>query len=111
MKKRQRKYVNNFPDKSCAKRSNERYRPLSYYVLGGVNLDGKPLVNNTPVSYDNEETLTELENSEQGLQSIGACDPRVDFFDIAEASSKSDAKKATEKGGQPQVKTETESVE
>ncbi len=66
------------------------YRPLSYYVSGGIDVTGEGLVLDAHVEYDSAEDLA----STVGPDS--RCDPRVSFFDIAEEVGIRAAKAAEE---------------
>ncbi|WGL31245.1 hypothetical protein [Dipodfec virus UOA04_Rod_841] len=65
------------------------YHPLSYYVLGGIDVTGEGLDMSFPVSYDSPEDL-------ESAQPDARCDPRVSFFDIAEEVGVRAAKSAEE---------------
>lgn len=54
------------------------YRPFSYYVLGGIDVDGDSLLMNADVGFDPEDEI------EAGCSVDGATDPRISGFDIAE---------------------------
>lgn len=77
----------NLPDKACSNKSDipkRRYKPLSFYVLGGVDVDGSSLDKlrtDTPIAYDSDASISELESVGK-IESIGVCDPRVDMMDI-----------------------------
>ena len=66
-----------------------RYKPLSYYVLGGTDIDGsvsKDLNSEVPVAYDGDDAIAEM--SKKGkIESIGVADPRVDMFDLVESAN------------------------
>lgn len=57
------------------------FRPLSYYLLGGVDLQGDKLKTDTPIAYDSETAIEEMEKQGE-VEAIGVCDPRVDMFDV-----------------------------
>ena len=77
--------------------STRKYKPLSYFILGGVDLSGDQLKDNAEISFESEKSLSEMEN--QGVvKSIGVCDPRVDMFDIVEATTSEQATDAIESG-------------
>lgn len=68
------------------KEKTARFRPLSYYLLGGVDTAGESLSalnNNASVAHSSDEELAEMETNDK-VESIGVADPRVDFFDIVE---------------------------
>lgn len=56
------------------------YHPFSYFVLGGIDLDGQALSMNGDAMADPDEELS------SGCGADAACDPRVSGFDIAEAA-------------------------
>lgn len=59
-----------------------QWRPLSYYVLGGIDLDGVSDLNNN-VEYDGDiDETPEVYNSPDVGQPF--FDPRISGFDIAE---------------------------
>lgn len=66
------------------------YHPLSYYVLGGIDVTGEGLTLDAPVSYDSMDDL------EAAVGPDSRCDPRVSFFDIAEDVGIRSAKAAEE---------------
>ena len=72
--------ISNFP---VLEKTGERYKPLSYYILGGVDLKGDETRLNAQVTYDNEESIKEMEDTGT-IQAIGVCSPNVDIFDIFE---------------------------
>lgn len=72
--------------------TGEKYKPLSYYVLGGVDLKGDETRLNAQVTYDNEETISEMEENGT-IQAIGVCSPNVDIFDIVEKTGSTDVVK------------------
>lgn len=67
---------------------DEIYTPLSAYIQNkAADIKGDVLKNDTPVTYDTEDAIAEME--EQGtISAIGVCDPTVDFFDIVEKAGK-----------------------
>ena len=70
----------NFPK---VEQTGEIYKPLSYYILGGVDIKGDETRLNAQVTYDNEESIKEMEDTGK-IQAIGVCSPNVDIFDIFE---------------------------
>ena len=86
----------NLPHSACANKKDvppRRFKPLSYYVLGGVDLDGSnldKLKTDTPIAYDSETAIADMESVGK-IESIGVCDPRVDMMDIV-SKAKSVAK-------------------
>lgn len=72
--------------------TTERFRPLSYFLNGGVDLSNTELKNNAQVQYDTED---EVHPNEQGeIQSAAMCDPRVSYFDIVEELGAAKAEEA-----------------
>lgn len=55
------------------------YHPFSYYVLGGIDVDGDSLLLNADIDFDPEDEI------EAGCSVDGATDPRISGFDIAES--------------------------
>ena len=90
------------PRHSCISTSDctESFRPMSYYLNGGVDLDGELADNSAQVEYDNEEQLKELEQA--GACAVPLGDPRESLFTITEragvkaAQSAMDSAKAGE---------------
>jgi len=66
------------------------YRPFSYYVLGGIDVDGDALLLNATPGSDSDEEI------DAGCAVDAACDPRVSGFDIAEQSGVDAYKKVQE---------------
>ena len=56
-----------------------KYHPMSYYVYGGVDIDGDALSMNASTSFDDDE---QLDGVDCGID--GTSDPRVSAFDIVE---------------------------
>ena len=56
------------------------YHPFSYYVLGGIDIDGQALAMNGDPMADTDDEIS------SGCGVDAACDPRVSGFDIAEAA-------------------------
>lgn len=54
------------------------YHPLSYYVLGGVDVTGDGLDLSAPVSFETKDDI------DKGVEPDSRCNPRVSFFDIVE---------------------------
>ena len=69
------------------------FHPLSYYLLGGVDVDGDALDKSAETEFDNEEELQDLEDA--GMCSVPYGDPRVSKFDLVEQYGKHEAKKAS----------------
>ena len=56
-----------------------KYRPFSYYVLGGIDLDGDALKDNAQTTFDSPDDISGVDCSVDGTS-----DPRVSAFDIIE---------------------------
>lgn len=54
------------------------YRPMSYYVFGGIDIDGDALKETGQASFDTDEEIA------AGCGVDAFCDPRVSKFDVAE---------------------------
>lgn len=56
-----------------------KYRPFSFYVLGGIDVDGDALNMDAPTSFDDDE-------SSSGIDCVAdaTSDPRISPFDIVE---------------------------
>lgn len=66
------------PFRTTVNKDNTKvYHPLSYYVLGGIDVTGEGLQLDAPVAYDTEDDL-------QSNVPDARCDPRTSFWDIAE---------------------------
>lgn len=76
------------------------YRPFSYYVLGGIDVDGDSLTMNADIGFDDDSEI------EAGCAVDGACDPRVSGFDIAEQVGIDAYEKVKEKAQRSQTKSE-----
>lgn len=77
------------------------YRPFSYYVLGGIDVDGDSLLMNADVGVDSDSDI------ESGCSVDGSCDPRVSAFDIAEQVGIDAYEKVKEKAQRSQSKSES----
>ncbi|UNI72419.1 MAG: hypothetical protein [Chaetfec virus UA24_2292] len=79
-----------------------KYRPFSYYVLGGIDVDGDALTMNADISFDDDSEI------EAGCSVDGACDPRVSGFDIAEKVGIDAYEKVKEKSQRSAVSIQTD---
>lgn len=77
----------NFP--ACKTKGNNLYRPFSYYVDGGLDLEKTNTDMTASVNYDSEEELG------YGQTAVG-CDPRVGFYEIAEEFGAKQAQESAE---------------
>lgn len=80
------------------------YRPFSYYVLGGIDVDGDNLLMSADIDFDPESDI------ESGCSVDGACDPRVSGFDIAEQVGIDAYNKVLEKAAKSKASTSESST-
>lgn len=66
------------------------YHPLSYYVLGGVDVDGSELRTDASIMFDDSKDI------ESGCGVDATCDPRVSYFDVVEQLGVAAANAASE---------------
>lgn len=66
------------------------YHPLSYYVAGGIDVDGSELRTDASISYDDSKDI------DGGCSPDALCDPRTSYFDIVEELGAELAKAVTE---------------
>lgn len=66
------------------------YHPLSYYVLGGVDVDGSELRTDASIMFDDSKDI------ENGCGVDATCDPRVSYFDVVEQLGVAVANSASE---------------
>lgn len=66
------------PSGSAYRTGTKIYKPFSYYVKGGADLDGSATRNVTGVMHDDPEDI------EAGLPADGMCDAHIGFDDMVE---------------------------
>ena len=73
----------------CKPKGTNIYRPFSYFVDGGLDLEKTNTDMTASVNYDSDEELG------YGQTAVG-CDPRVGFYEIAEQFGTNQAQEAAE---------------
>lgn len=57
----------------------KKYRPFSYYVKGGIDLDGDALMDGAPTTFDTDDDIAGVDCVAEATS-----DPRVSWCDIVE---------------------------
>lgn len=92
------------PSKCCVDFSmREKHHELSYYLNGGIDLEGDALSKDGDAEFDTEEEANDILS--EGASSIALGDPRISKFRIVEDFGKAAAERATAKNPKSTVTT------
>lgn len=98
-------YPQSMPTECCVdmSKSFEKHHELSYYLNGGIDLQGDALSKDGDAEYDTEEEANDI--IAEGASSIALGDPRQSKFRIVEDFGRQSAKKATAGNPKPVATT------
>lgn len=79
--------------------NTEKFHPLSYYLNGGIDLEGDALSKDGDAEFDTEEQAAEI--LAEGASSVALGDPRMSKFRLVESIGAQAAAKSTAKNPKP----------
>ena len=98
MYKEARRKTKLFAKSSRFSESNIEFKPNSYFIRGGLDLEGDELDSSAQVFYDTEEELSEVMQplAQGSITAAAISNPKIGFMEIAETLGIENAELAVE---------------